>query len=69
MAPSPLLKEFFLQRTKITTTIAIMIVTTAKTPNTAPTAAPAGDPAPLIVPVPVLAVLLSPVYTHQVNSQ
>lgn len=61
MAPSPLLKDLFLQRTKITTTIAIMIVTTAKTPNTAPTAAPAGDPALLIVPVlAVLAVLLSP---------
>ena len=63
MAPSPLLTEFFLQRKKIATTIAITIVTAANTPNRAPTTAPAGDPALLIVPVPVLAVVLSPVHT------
>ena len=38
----------FLQRTKITATAVTMIMTAA---NTAPTAAPTGDPAPLIEPV------------------
>ena len=78
MAQSVFRMEFFLQRTRTTTTGVTMIVTAANTPNTAPTAAPTGDPASLIepvlltalvlvavlwtVPLLVLAVLRSPVY-------
>ena len=38
----------FLQRTKITATAVTMIMMAANTPNTAPTAAPTGDSAPLV---------------------
>ena len=58
MVPSVLRMEFFLQRTKITTSVVTMIVTAANTPNTAPTAAPTGDSAPLLEPVLLTALVL-----------
>ena len=63
MAQSLFLRmDLFLQRAKITATAVTMIMTADNTPNTAPTAAPAGDPAPLIESVlltaPVLVAVL-----------